>query len=92
MAAVTGEQAWARIARDLAARIEAGEYAAGTEMPPARSPRWRERYGVSPETIRLAMLALAGTGLLTRTQPRPPHGWAVAGPADGTPAPGLEAR
>jgi DNA-binding GntR family transcriptional regulator len=58
--------AYLRIADDIAERISAGLYRPGDQLPTERE--LRERFGVSPMTVRRAINILLDRGLVTTTQ------------------------
>lgn len=63
-----GGTAWRRIADELAAAIETGEYAPGDTLPAALA--LAERYGVHRHTVRQAFRHLAEQGLVTVSRGR----------------------
>jgi DNA-binding GntR family transcriptional regulator len=60
------EPAYLHIANAIADQIGAGAYRAGDQLP--TEPQLRERYGVSPMTVRRAINILLDRGLVTTTQ------------------------
>ncbi len=77
---------WQRIADDIAARIESGEYPNGARLP--RFPDLQARYGVGLKTIQTALIALQYVGLVQRPRGKGFYAvWPPERPTSPPPAP-----